>query len=427
MNTMRRVLVALACCALCACDRSPVDPGKPALPPPPPGLPPGADPGQTERSTTADALVAFARGSELWVAKGDGSEPRRLVRMTGDVAAPAWSPNRTWIAFSSDAAADRNLYRRNVFIVRADGSTLRQVTPLPRSGEDLENAPKGLVRGRAALLLPTGRLGMKDLDVAIYGRSQSAKTDAGGLFEVHAPLGTTWIKVSGTYQGVRYSGATMLQVVEGKATASRDILLSPGGADDEAHAPMWAPDGKSIYFILRTPGAGGALRASTLRRIALDGRGTEEVFAPPNTTVDTAAISGEYASLWVTAWQDQVRKEDGKVVRLRQSRPTRVNLESRREVAEPGESHVLPAPVPLACGPGGLTAFARVNVALKTEIVVRQKTVATLDGIVTAIDFSPDGRTLLCAVKGAVLALDVESGASRPFIAEATDPAWYGR
>ena len=44
--------------------------------------------------------LAYTSGKELYVAKGDGTEPRRLVSLAGVVSWPRWSPDGTRLRFT---------------------------------------------------------------------------------------------------------------------------------------------------------------------------------------------------------------------------------------------------------------------------------------------------------------------------------------
>ncbi len=394
------------------------------LPPPPPGPEAGADPEQRHRATLADARIAFARGTELWTMKADGTDATRLLKVDGDVATPAWSPNRKWIAFSSNAGADRNLHRRNLFIVRPDGTSLRQVTPLPRSGQDLENAPKGIVRGRAVLLVETGRLGANDFDVAIYGRNSTEKTGAGGLFETYAPMGTTWIKISGTHNGMRYSGMVLQPVREGRITElSSDVILSEWGADFETCSPSWSADGRFLYYLLRAPAPRrpGMSRASTLHRIGLDGTGGDTIFTDAGGPIEAMAVSGARALC---------KARDGRLVT--------VDVTSRQPV---GENQLVGVATPdaLAIAGDGRIALTRMDEQLRSLLVVRNGTseetvwMGTPNGRIFALDFSPDGGSIVFDLRSKDASnIHVVNLASKQVKAltndgSSSDPAWYGR
>src|SRR5688572_12825483 len=62
--------------------------------------------------------------SNLWIVKSDGSDNRQLTRGNKNVGAPRWSPDGTWIAFSSNRQGDTN----QVFAIRPDGGEAVQLT-----------------------------------------------------------------------------------------------------------------------------------------------------------------------------------------------------------------------------------------------------------------------------------------------------------
>ena len=70
--------------------------------------------------------LAFVRNGNIWVANGDGSGQRLLIR---HASSPCWSPDKKQIAFVQGS---------NIWIANADGSHPRQLTRRwkPRSGID---------------------------------------------------------------------------------------------------------------------------------------------------------------------------------------------------------------------------------------------------------------------------------------------------
>ncbi len=60
--------------------------------------------------------LAFVRNGNIWIAHGDGSGQRLLIKTA---TAPAWSPDRKWIAFPRGG---------NVWVAKADGTGERQVS-----------------------------------------------------------------------------------------------------------------------------------------------------------------------------------------------------------------------------------------------------------------------------------------------------------
>jgi TolB protein len=56
----------------------------------------------------------------------DGTDQRRLTFNLGIVRTPRWSPDGQWILFAADRTGSYDLY-----LIRADGTDLRQITHHP--------------------------------------------------------------------------------------------------------------------------------------------------------------------------------------------------------------------------------------------------------------------------------------------------------
>ena len=61
--------------------------------------------------------IAFVRGTDLWIAKTDGSKAVRVIGGPGMAGDPAWSPDGRSIAFRSTRDGNTDIY-----IMNADGS-----------------------------------------------------------------------------------------------------------------------------------------------------------------------------------------------------------------------------------------------------------------------------------------------------------------
>ncbi|HLP09446.1 MAG TPA: hypothetical protein VK178_14885 [Opitutaceae bacterium] len=89
-------------------------------------------------------LIAFTRfdggGYEIWTVKPDGLDAHALTAAPGNDAHCAWSPDGEWLAFSSSRQGFKDeaaLHPGNaqpygdIFVMRADGSDVRQLTDTP--------------------------------------------------------------------------------------------------------------------------------------------------------------------------------------------------------------------------------------------------------------------------------------------------------
>jgi Tol biopolymer transport system component len=80
-----------------------------------------------ELSPSGELILFTNHGNGLWVMKPDDDNPRALTRR--DDIDPTWSPDGSMIAFASSRAGERQL-----FVMNADGSNIRQVTNLNNMG-----------------------------------------------------------------------------------------------------------------------------------------------------------------------------------------------------------------------------------------------------------------------------------------------------
>jgi dipeptidyl aminopeptidase/acylaminoacyl peptidase len=94
-------------------------------------------------SPTSEELVVEAPGpgealDGIWLMAADGSDAHRLTPTDGLDLGPVWSPDGAWIAFSRDISPgepkDQPQTGTTVFVMRPDGSDVRQVLPVAETG-----------------------------------------------------------------------------------------------------------------------------------------------------------------------------------------------------------------------------------------------------------------------------------------------------
>lgn len=95
---------------------------------------------------SADHL-AFVYAGDLWLARRDGSEPRRLTSDAADEYSPFFSPDGRWIAFAADYGGNTDVY-----LISIDGGQPRRLTWHP--GDDL---PVGWTPDGAEVALVSAR------------------------------------------------------------------------------------------------------------------------------------------------------------------------------------------------------------------------------------------------------------------------------
>lgn len=395
--------------------------------PPPPASGPIQPPKPAAVSRTLPApqvRIAFVREDGLWIVNEDGGDLQRIIPPTCPRASePAWAPDRRWIAFTAELDPDSNLYARNLFIARPDGSDLLQLTPGPRAGPPSDDAPKGIVRGRAVQATDISRRPLAGLTVTASGMRRPELTDREGNFQTYLPVGGGWVKLSGLVDGRRVLAWRFASAAEGRLTDLKDVAVA-FAEDDAAAAPAWSADGKQVVYVLRhapSDPRSGAPKA-TLRRIRTDGSGDETVAAfTESTLIAGPAVRGEFA--WCKLANGTILRFDLKNKTVADSRPAGIC-----------------APDALAVSPDGATAAtlsmdaagARSIVLLRREGAEIAATFPPGEPAPHALDFSPDGRRLVMDRHGAdgkpsIWILTLATKQLVRLIEQGSSPVWNGR
>jgi len=104
--------------------------------------------------------LAFIRASghcpaqgDVWVLNADGSDPHRLLPLSGDERHPTWSPDSEQIAFSSNVADPRNY---DLYTVDADGDHLVRRTSDPEDEVGPSWGADGIVYARGSFTCAGG-------------------------------------------------------------------------------------------------------------------------------------------------------------------------------------------------------------------------------------------------------------------------------
>ncbi len=183
------------------------------------------------------AFVSTRDGNpEIYLAEPDGSDPRRLTNDPAADGQPAWSPDASLIAFSSDRAGGGA-----IFVMAPDGSAVRQVST---GGGDSDPAwsPDGtqVVFSRATA---TGRelvvLTLADGSERILGVTTAFGGQGHALRPAWSPDGA-----SIAYQ-IDGSGDYDIWVISPDGQGAHKILGVAGAGDFH---PAWGPDGSGVLY-----------------------------------------------------------------------------------------------------------------------------------------------------------------------------------
>lgn len=175
----------------------------------------------------------------------DLSDDRELApELTGARLSPAWSPGGSLIVFSftvNELGGESNL-----FVVRPDGSGLRQLTSLP----DNEAQPFFSADGRRVFFTRTPSWGDEPWSVVWWQSIWSVAVDGSGLREhsfgdAFANLGNGAASPSGDRLALSGGGIT--------AASLDGAVVQRVSSDPWAQDPAWSPDGRALTYITHNP------------------------------------------------------------------------------------------------------------------------------------------------------------------------------
>lgn len=211
----------------------------------------GAEPtGQDPALPTVDLpkRAVSPTGSQLWVMHADGTDQGPVSDRLdqGFPEGPAWAPDGSRIAFHVTGQSTSQGVERNIFVINADGSALRQLTTDGSSGEP-SWSPDG-----SRLVFSSTAAGNSDLyamDLDGGGRTRIITGPESESAPAWSPDGSRIAFSLQIMNGSAGPTTDRIGVVNTDGTA-RTIL--PGtrheGFDVHDRHPAWSPDGTELVF-----------------------------------------------------------------------------------------------------------------------------------------------------------------------------------
>jgi tricorn protease len=189
--------------------------------------------------------IAFVYAGDLWTARSDGSEARRLTSALGDEASPVFSPDGRWIAFAGNY--DGNV---DVYVIPAAGGEPRRLTwhpgndtPqafTPDGGKVLFTSSRADFSNRYTQLWTVPAAGGVEERLPIPNAAQAAYSPD-GRYIAYNPIGRAFEQWKG-YRGGRVSQLWLIDT----RTWEIEKVPQPAGRSNDVD-PMWL-EGDGLWF-----------------------------------------------------------------------------------------------------------------------------------------------------------------------------------
>ena len=203
---------------------------------------------------TGQILFASTRSGipQLYRVNADSTDLTQLTIMEKGACQPSWSPDGSQLVFISPCLGRADFFETiynesSLYIINADGTGLKQLTPAP--GSDFEPAwsPDGTriaftsVRGGFRQIYS---LDVESLEITLLTNTTSAIESSQPSWSPDGTKITYMVKRVGAYQ-----------VWSMNEDGQEAVQLTHSGQEIWDYLPSWSPDGRTVFFNQRRPGA----------------------------------------------------------------------------------------------------------------------------------------------------------------------------
>jgi Tol biopolymer transport system component len=203
---------------------------------------PQAAPTWSPDGTRVAYIAESWRGSEIWIANADGSNPHALIEIPEDnlkqppmYADPSWSPDGTMLTF---AARAENHQSDHIWTINADGTNLRQLTTTDDYDLWPDWSPDGTSIAFTRILDSTGETHLYVMNADGTDQRPLLDDNTQGRDPAWSPDGTQIAYVRGL------ENASDIYILD-LATGQKHQLTTNERGEYE---PVWSPDGSRIAF-----------------------------------------------------------------------------------------------------------------------------------------------------------------------------------
>lgn len=203
---------------------------------------------------TGQIVFASTRSGipQLYLVNADGTDLTQLTIMEKGACQPSWSPDGSQLVFISPCVGRADLFETiynesSLYVVNADGTGLKQLTPAP--GSDFEPAwsPDG-----ERIAFTSVRDGFRQIyAIDVDSQEITLLTNTTGAIESSQP---SW-SPDGTKIAYTVKRVGTYQVWSMNEDGQESVQLAHSGQELWDYLPSWSPDGRTVFFNQRRIGA----------------------------------------------------------------------------------------------------------------------------------------------------------------------------